>query len=157
MKIDIFCMTCGTSYKADTSITICPECERRKNIMEEIDKAFNKLDVWKRRNKMADCINCVHYDVCRALDNGDDCIEGDCTDYLKLLPVGEWFVTKDGYFKCSQCGYEPNFVIGEKMYPLPATTYCPKCGTKMPSEEKKLEERKANFLTKCLSIPVKEE
>lgn len=45
MKIDIFCMTCGTSYKADTSITRCPECERRKNIMEEIDKAFNKLDV----------------------------------------------------------------------------------------------------------------
>lgn len=38
-------MTYGTSYKADTSITRCPECERRKNIMEEIYKAFNKLDV----------------------------------------------------------------------------------------------------------------
>ena len=45
MKIDIFCMTCGTSYKADTSITRCPECERRKNIMKAIDEAINKLDV----------------------------------------------------------------------------------------------------------------
>lgn len=82
------------------------------------------------------------------------------TDWRKkknegTLPVGEWFVTKAGYFKCSHCGYEPNFVIGEKMYPLPATVYCPKCGTKMPSEEKRLEERKANFLSKCLNIKIK--
>lgn len=49
MKIDIFCMTCGTSYKADASITKCPECERRKNIMEAIDKAINKLDVKEKK------------------------------------------------------------------------------------------------------------
>lgn len=107
---------------------------------------------------MADCIECVHYNVCRALDNGDDHIKEDhCDEELLPLPVGEWFITKAGYFKCSQCGYEPNFVIGEKMYPLPATVYCPKCGTKMPSEEKRLEERKADFLTKNLNIPVKGE
>lgn len=104
---------------------------------------------------MANCMKCVHSNVCRALDNGDDYIKEDCTEYLEFLPVGEWFVTKAGYFKCSQCGYEPNFVIGEKMYPLPATVYCPKCGTKMPSEEKRLEERKANFLSKCLNIKIK--
>lgn len=45
MTIDIFCAKCGTNYKADTNITRCPECERRKNIMEAIDKAINKLDV----------------------------------------------------------------------------------------------------------------
>ena len=102
------------------------------------------------------CTKCIKTDVC-GMEGVDDPATTYCAYKVEGLPVGEWLVTKAGYFKCSHCGYEPNFTIGEKMYPLPATVYCPKCGTKMPSEEKKLEERKADFLTKCLNIPMKED
>lgn len=102
------------------------------------------------------CGKCIKADVC-GMEGVYDPATTYCAYRVEGLPVGEWLVTKAGYFKCSQCGYEPNFVIGEKMYPLPATVYCSKCGTWMPSEEKRLEERKADFLTKCLNIPVKED
>ena len=43
MTIDVFCMTCGTNYKADSIINKCPECERRRKNMKEIMDAIDKL------------------------------------------------------------------------------------------------------------------
>lgn len=101
------------------------------------------------------CGKCIKADVC-GMEGVYDPATTYCAYRVEGLPVGEWLVTKAGYFKCSNCGYEPNFVIGEKMYPLPATVYCSHCGTKMPTVEKRLEEMKENFSPKFLNIKVKE-
>lgn len=130
------------------------KCGAEPSEEERDDANVYFLKIMKKEDTY--CGKCIKADVC-GMEGVYDPATTYCAYRAEALPVGEWLVTKAGYFKCSQCGYEPNFIIGEKMYPAPATTYCPKCGTKMPSEEKRLEERKADFLTKCLNIPVKEE
>lgn len=55
---------------------------------------------------MANCMECAHSNVCRALDNGDDYIKEDCAEYLEYQKI-------DGNLKelphsiaylCKECG-----------------------------------------------------
>lgn len=47
---------------------------------------------------------------------------------VEKVKHGEWIISSDGYYPfCSNCRYEPPFIIGKDM----RTPICPKCGAKM--------------------------
>ena len=55
-------------------------------------------------------------------------IKNQPTADVEEVKHGEWVISSDGYYPfCSNCRYEPPFIIGKDM----RTPICPKCGAKM--------------------------
>jgi DNA-directed RNA polymerase subunit RPC12/RpoP len=80
-------------------------------------------------------MECAHYNVCRALDNGDDYIKEDCAEYLEFLQNNAWGKWVISEVRCPECleYFDPESFSKEEM------NKCPNCGAIMRKEEPKNE------------------
>lgn len=75
------------------------------------------------------CQNCVHYPVCRAVDN-QPCDE--CNQYAPPVRHGRWIEDHD-YLKCPECSVMVKWDF--TFFDIGDWNYCPNCGAKMDLED----------------------
>jgi len=86
---------------------------------------------------MANCKECIHYEVCRALCKSKEelmpCVVFKYRSHFVELKSAEWIEDEDMYgdliYHCSNCG--EHFILEEGTPTDNGYFYCPNCGAKM--------------------------